>query len=107
MNIYIYILVPLPVPFHSFIDDSFLLNITAYHPPLINLISTYEFQLLIHDKNNDNIVYERAKISNLMPSLGINLTYRLIPNVKHTIIFKHILNSIGYGQSNETIFRSI
>lgn len=73
----------------------------------MKLNSTYEFQLIFYDGNNENISYERAKISNLRSDLGETFIYSLIPNLQHKIIFKHIVDSIGYAQSNATIPPSI
>jgi hypothetical protein len=72
----------------------------------MNLYSTYEFQLKFYDKNNENISYERIKTSNVQSDTNSVFYYGIIPNLKHTIIFRHIVDSIGYAQSNETILPS-
>ncbi|CAF0933773.1 unnamed protein product [Adineta steineri] len=94
--------VPLPVPF-DFSLDSRLLTIQAYAPPLMNLNSTYEFQLVFFDKNDENIIYKRATIANLLPNLGISFNYSLIPNLKHKIIFTHIVNATMYAESSSIV----
>ncbi len=104
--LFLYVLVPLPVPF-NFSLDSLLLTVKADAPPLINLRSTYEFQLIFYDKNNESITYEQGKVSDLKPNLGSIFTYSLIPNVKYRIIFTHIVNSTIYTRSNSTISPSI
>jgi len=96
------LLVPLPVPF-TYNLSSNLLTVIADPPPLMNLNSTYEFQLKFYDKNNESISYERIKISDLQSKLNSRFYYGIIPNLKHTIIFRHIVDSIGYAQSNVTI----
>ncbi|CAF1341360.1 unnamed protein product [Rotaria sordida] len=90
--------VPLPVPFtYSF--DSLLLTVIANSPPKINLPSIYEFNLIFHDKQNENITYERIKVSNFQLNPNFTFKYGLIPNLKHEIIFTHTINSIGYALS--------
>jgi len=101
-----FFLVPLPISFTSSLSSN-VLTVIAYAPPLMNLYSTYEFQLIFYDGNNENISYERIKVSYLQANLGGNFTYGLIPNLKHKIIFKHIADSIGYAQSDATILPSI
>src|SRR4051812_5739971 len=103
MMIIFILLVPLPILF-TFSNNSRLFNIIADPPPTMNLYSTYEFQLLFHHKT---IIYKRSKISGLNLTLNSTFCYTLIPNVEHTIIFKHIVESIGYAQSNATISPSI
>jgi hypothetical protein len=93
------LLVPLPIPF-TYSLNSRLLTVQADPPPPINIYSTYEFQILFHDQN---LNYERIKISGLNPNAGYTSNYGLIPNFNHTIIFKHIVNSIGYTQSDVSI----
>jgi hypothetical protein len=100
------LLVPLPIQFNHSLD-SHLLTVIADAPPLMNIYSTYEFQLIFYDKNNENISYQRDKISNLKSDLSATFKYGLIPNVTYKIIFKHIVNSIGYAESNDTIRLSI
>ena len=78
------------------------MTIIADPPPAINIDSTYEFQLFIHDPLNEQNTYERARIINLNPKLGITLNYGLVPNRNHTIVFKHIVPSIGYSQAKQS-----
>jgi hypothetical protein len=66
------------------------------------MASNYEFQLIFHDQNDESITYVRDTISNLDPKLGITLYYGLIPNLKHTIVFKHFVQSMGYSVSTES-----
>lgn len=70
----------------------------------MNLHSTYELQVIFYDKNTS---YERDRVLNLDPKYGGIFKYNLIPNVNHTIIFKHISDPIGYSQSFENIPPSI
>jgi hypothetical protein len=69
--------------------------------------SNYQFQLLFHDQKNESIIYERDKVSYLDPKSGATFNYGLLPNLKHTIIFQHFVQSMGYAQSNMTILPSI
>lgn len=69
----------------------------------MNINSTYEFQLFIHDKNNTATIYERNRVTNLNSAIGAIFIYGLIPQFKHTIVFKHIVNSLGYAESTKTI----
>ena len=81
-----------------------MLTVIGNPPPMMNTPSTYEFQLFIHDLINDQIIFERSKISDyLNPKLNITLNYALVPNRKHTIMFKHIVSSIGYAQSGRLL----
>lgn len=97
---------PLPIPFkHSL--NSLLLTVLADPLPFINQYSTYEFHLIFYDKNNESITYERGKVFNLKPNLNAAFNYSLIPNVKHGIIFTHMIDSNIYTHSNVTIPPSI
>lgn len=95
-------LVPLPIPFTHSLNGR-LLTVIGNPPPTMNTPSTYEFQLFIHDPINDQIIFERNKVSDLNPELSITLNYALVPNRKHTIMFKHIVSSIGYAQSGQLL----
>jgi hypothetical protein len=105
-SLFLYILVPLPVRF-NFSLDSLFLTVKADAPPLINLHSTYEFELIFYDKNNEIITYEQGKVSGIEPNESRIFNYSLIPNVKYRIIFTHIVNSTIYTRSNSTISPSI
>jgi hypothetical protein len=56
---------------------------------------------------DDTITYQRDKVSNLNPKYGATFNYGLLPNFKHTIIFKHFMQSMGYSESYEIIQPSI
>ncbi|CAF1024415.1 unnamed protein product [Adineta ricciae] len=94
--------VPLPIQYSASFN-SLLLTIFANAPPAMNLGSTYELHLSFFDKNNQNLTYERARVVNLNPRLGATFNYGLIPNLNHTITFKHVVNSTIYAISTSTV----
>ncbi|CAF0843564.1 unnamed protein product [Adineta ricciae] len=95
--------VPLPIQYSTSFN-SLLLTIFANAPPAMNLRSTYELHLSFSDKNNQNLIYERARVVvNIDPKLGRTFNYSLIPNLNHTITFKHVVNSTIYAISTSTV----
>lgn len=94
--------VPLPIPYTSLLNGR-LLTIIVDTPPAMNIQSTVEFELLIHDPLDGQKTFSRILKSDLNPKLGITLSYALLPNRNHTIIFEHIVPSIGYSQVGELI----
>ena len=92
----------MPIPFTHSVNAG-LLTVNSSAPPTINTASSYQFQLLFHDQNDESITYVRDIVSNLNPKLDATFIYGLIPNMKHTIVFKHFVQSMGYSESNQSI----
>lgn len=100
-------IVPLPVPFQPFVEcESTQLVIVADAPPPLNIDSTYDFTLYINDRNNDRVMFERDRLVGFNPTLGVSLKYGLIPNVKHTLVFKHTVQQLGYAESKQIVQKS-
>ena len=80
------------------------MQISASPPPAINAPSSYDFTLRFY-KNNETYVQDR--MTDLISTLGINLTYNLIPDVRYEINFEHKMGSIGSAHSRAMLTAGI